>query len=504
MAGPWLADALTAAPAAATSLPSLQEPESLYSGLRWRMLGPFRGGRVDAVDGRAGPAERVLLRRRSTAASGSRSTPAACGRRCSTRSRSRRSARSPSRRRARTSVYVGTRRVDAARLDRLRQRRVQVHRRRQDAGRTSASTTRSTSARSPSIRRTRTSCSSRRSGTCTRPNPERGVFRSTRRRQDAGRRCCSRTTNVGAVEVVIDPTNPQVVYAGLWNTRRPPWYTYRAVERPGRRHLQVDRRRHDLEAAHERAAEGGHRQDRHRGRAEQSAARVRGGRLPRAASPARRAGAGRAGGRRRRPRRRAAPPRAGRLLPLRRRAARRGRRMSADPALWGRGWYFEHDRRRSEEPRHRLRAERRACTASKDGGKTWVALRGSPGGDDYHQAWVSPDDSNTMIVASDQGAIITRNAQDRRSARRHVELVAQPADGADLSRVGRLPLPVLGDRRAAGQRRGGGALARQVRRDLDARLGADRRRRRERLHRGRSAAPGHRLRRHGHALRPRD
>src|SRR5205809_793378 len=24
---------------------------SLYSGLRWRMLGPFRGGRVDAVSG---------------------------------------------------------------------------------------------------------------------------------------------------------------------------------------------------------------------------------------------------------------------------------------------------------------------------------------------------------------------------------------------------------------------------------------------------------------------
>ena len=46
-----------------------------------------------------------------------------------------------------------------------------------------------------------------------------------------------------------------------------------------------------------------------------------------------------------------------------------------------------------------------------DGGKTWVALRGSPGGDDYHQPWVSPDDPNTLIVASDQGTIITRNAR---------------------------------------------------------------------------------------------
>ncbi|HEX7938121.1 MAG TPA: hypothetical protein VF483_03960, partial [Gemmatimonadaceae bacterium] len=52
-----------------------------------------------------------------------------------------------------------------------------------------------------------------------------------------------------------------------------------------------------------------------------------------------------------------------------------------------------------------------AVSRTKDGGKTWVALRGSPGGDDYHQAWVSPDDSDTMIVASDQGTIITRNAR---------------------------------------------------------------------------------------------
>src|SRR5438552_2372615 len=46
-----------------------------------------------------------------------------------------------------------------------------------------------------------------------------------------------------------------------------------------------------------------------------------------------------------------------------------------------------------------------------DGGESWVAPRGSPGGDDYHQAWVSPDDPNTVIVASDQGCIITRNAR---------------------------------------------------------------------------------------------
>ena len=71
---------------------------------------------------------------------------------------------------------------------------------------------------------------------------------------------------------------------------------------------------------------------------------------------------------------------------------------------------FREGRRRSEGP-DIVYVPNVAVSRSKDGGRTWVALRGSPGGDDYHQAWVSPDDSNTMIVASDQGAIITRNAK---------------------------------------------------------------------------------------------
>ncbi len=85
-------------------------------------------------------------------------------------------------------------------------------------------------------------------------------------------------------------------------------------------------------------------------------------------------------------------------------------RVSADNALWGRGWYFEHI---AVDPKDAdiVYVPNVAVSRTKDGGKTWVALRGSPGGDDYHQAWVSPDDSNTMIVASDQGTIISRNAK---------------------------------------------------------------------------------------------
>ena len=46
---------------------------------------------------------------------------------------------------------------------------------------------------------------------------------------------------------------------------------------------------------------------------------------------------------------------------------------------------------------------------SSDGGKTWTAFRGAPGGDDYHRIWINPRDPNTMLIASDQGAIVTVN-----------------------------------------------------------------------------------------------
>ncbi|HEY3279842.1 MAG TPA: hypothetical protein VGJ83_04960, partial [Gemmatimonadales bacterium] len=63
-------------------------------------------------------------------------------------------------------------------------------------------------------------------------NEARGVYRT----RDGGRtwqKVLYKDENVGAVEVVIDPTNSRVVYAGLWNTRRPPWFTYAPTNGPG-------------------------------------------------------------------------------------------------------------------------------------------------------------------------------------------------------------------------------------------------------------------------------
>jgi photosystem II stability/assembly factor-like uncharacterized protein len=46
---------------------------------------------------------------------------------------------------------------------------------------------------------------------------------------------------------------------------------------------------------------------------------------------------------------------------------------------------------------------------STDGGKTFSALRGAPGGDDYQRIWIDPKKPEVMLIASDQGAIVTVN-----------------------------------------------------------------------------------------------
>jgi photosystem II stability/assembly factor-like uncharacterized protein len=44
-----------------------------------------------------------------------------------------------------------------------------------------------------------------------------------------------------------------------------------------------------------------------------------------------------------------------------------------------------------------------------DGGKTWSSFRGAPGGDDYQNLWINPNDGNIILLVSDQGALVTVN-----------------------------------------------------------------------------------------------
>src|SRR5258705_11707706 len=235
-------------------------------------------------------------------------------------------------------------------------------------------------------------------------NPERGVFRS----RDGGRtwqKVLYKDENVGAVEVVIDPTDARVVYAGLWNTRRPPWFVYAPPTGPGG------------------------------GIYKSTAAGATWRQLTAGLPPA---GMGRTGiaVAPSNPRRvyavvdclvsdptspapspqppvpgRPAPPPPGQGGVFRSDdAGGTWRRVSSDQALWGRGWYFE---KIAVDPRDPdiVYVPNVAVNRSRDGGATWDVIRGSPGGDDYHQGWIAPDNPNILIVASDQGTILTRNAR---------------------------------------------------------------------------------------------
>jgi len=46
---------------------------------------------------------------------------------------------------------------------------------------------------------------------------------------------------------------------------------------------------------------------------------------------------------------------------------------------------------------------------SDDGGAHWTAVRGAYGGDDYQKIWINPDNPDIILVVSDQGAVVSAN-----------------------------------------------------------------------------------------------
>jgi photosystem II stability/assembly factor-like uncharacterized protein len=208
-------------------------------------------------------------------------------------------------------------------------------------------------------------------------NETRGVFRS----RDGGRswrRTLYRDSDTGAIDLAFEPGNARVVYAALWQTRRPPWNVYPPASGPG--------------GGLYKSQDGG-----------ETWTELSGGGLP--ARPGRIGIA-------------VAPSRPQRMFALvdadggglyrSEDAGTSWTRVSEDPRVWKRGWYFGGV---SVDPAD---AEvvyicNTALYRSSDGGRKFDPVKGAPGGDDYHQLWIDPRDPQRRILGVDQGAVVTLN-----------------------------------------------------------------------------------------------
>jgi photosystem II stability/assembly factor-like uncharacterized protein len=211
------------------------------------------------------------------------------------------------------------------------------------------------------------------------PNEERGIFRST----DGGmtfQKVLYRDENTGAIDVAFDPSNSQTVYAVLWQARQGPWENG-YLTGPG--------------SGLFKSTDGG-----------MTWKHLTTG-LPTPAD-----GLGRIGIEvsQSDPRRLYATVDAPKLGGIygSRDGGESWNLVNSDSRLWGRGDDFAEVRTDPRNPDVLYVADV-VTWKSTDGGKTFGSFRGAPGGDDYHRIWVNPLDPKIILIASDQGAIVTVN-----------------------------------------------------------------------------------------------
>ncbi len=208
-------------------------------------------------------------------------------------------------------------------------------------------------------------------------NADRGVYRSS----DGGatwQKVLYKGDNIGAIDLAFDPRNSRTIYATLWNSRRPPWSIYSPSYGPG--------------SGIFKSTDGGDNWQ----QLTEGLPTERVGRIGIAVAPtnsnlvyaivdAKQGGIYRSDD-----------------------AGATWRKMSDEHRIWGRGWYFCNVVVDPENP-ETVYVSNTSLYRSTDGGKIWTAIRGAPGGDDYHQLWIYPNDPKRMIIASDQGTVITED-----------------------------------------------------------------------------------------------
>jgi photosystem II stability/assembly factor-like uncharacterized protein len=207
------------------------------------------------------------------------------------------------------------------------------------------------------------------------PNPERGIYKST----DGGttwRRTLDKGPHVGVADLAIAMAKPSVLFASLWDARRPPWSTYGPLVG------------HDsgiyrsLDAGETWQQCNGHGlPDGTWGRT--GVAVSADGQRVYALIEAKASG-----------------------LYVSNDGGESWTLANADGRLTSRAWYFS---RITVDPSdaNTLYIPNIALYGSVDGGKTITVVRGAPGGDDYHELWVDPKNRDRLVLGTDQGTIIS-------------------------------------------------------------------------------------------------
>jgi photosystem II stability/assembly factor-like uncharacterized protein len=219
------------------------------------------------------------------------------------------------------------------------------------------------------------------------PNPERGIYRST----DGGstwNKVLDKGPNIGGSDVLIDPTNPSVVYAALWESRLGPWEDGNSYEGT---HGGLFKSTDGGDTWHQLTK--GLPADLVQIQVDIAASEP--SRLYATVSTSHADGYASGAG----------------LGIYRSDDAGESWTKATDdprPAMKIGGGDLPIPKVDPEDP-NTVYSTSIVTLRSTDGGHTWTSLRGAPGGDDYQNLWINPDNPNILLLVSDQGAVVSVN-----------------------------------------------------------------------------------------------
>ena len=209
------------------------------------------------------------------------------------------------------------------------------------------------------------------------PSAERGIFRSL----DGGQsftKVLFKNDDVGGIDLAFDPRDSNKIYASLWASRRPPWTVGGNYEGPGSGLFKSE--------------DGGE-----NWRELTKGFPAKHGRISIAIAPS-------------------DPDRMYGTVDV----SDAGGVYRSDDA--GESWTLVNEEGRVSgrnsdfawirvhpKDRDTIFLSNTSTYKSSDGGKNFTAIKGAPGGDDYHSTWINPDHPDMMLLTSDQGAVVTVN-----------------------------------------------------------------------------------------------